>query len=163
MRTSAFEVLARLVLARPRPGTFFSDRERRTITGLAEVQLDGEPSTVTPEAAIANLEQFLERGRSRRALRIRAMLGVLEVLPLTLGRRPFSRLSPALRRDIVRGHLATGGHLWKVCAKVRQLIYLGAYADESSQNAVGFVQVHSRARYRRRFGAQDSAAAEEIQ
>jgi hypothetical protein len=147
-------------LARPRPGAFFSDRERNTITCVAEVQLEGEPSKVTPEAAIQNLENFLERGHSRRAVRIRVMLGVLELLPLTLGRRPFSRLSPAVRRDVVRRHLATGGHLWKVCAKVRQLIYLGAYADESSQSTIGFVQVRSRARYRMGFGLQDPAAAE---
>jgi hypothetical protein len=161
MSASAFEVLVRVVLARPRPGAFFSDRERRTIVGIAEVQLEGEPSKVTPEAAVESLERFLARGRSRRASRIRVMLGLLELLPLTLGRGPFSRLSPVLRSDIVRGHLATGGHLWKVCAKVRQLIYLGAYADESSQNAVGFVQVRSRARYRGGFGA--SAVAEERQ
>jgi hypothetical protein len=159
MTRSAFEAITLLVLARPRPGGFFSDRERRTITGVAEVVLEGEPSKITPEAAIENLENFLVRGRSRRALRIRVMLGVLEMLPLTVGRRPFSRLSRALRRHIVREHLATGGHLWKVCSKVRQLVYLGAYADEPSQTAVGFVQVRSRARCRAQFGDKDSARA----
>jgi hypothetical protein len=161
MTTSAFEAIAQLVLARPRPGAFFSDRERRTITGVAEVMLDGEPSKTTPEGAIETLERFLVCGRSRLALRIRVMLAVLEMLPLTLGRRPFSRLPFALRRDIVRRHLATGHHLWKVCSKVRQLIFLGAYADEPAQAAVGFVQVRLRARYRAKSADEDSARAEE--
>ncbi len=160
MTTSSFEAIAHWVLARPRPGAFFSDRERRTITGVAEVLLCGEPSKTTPEAAIKNLETFLLRGRSRRALRIRLMLGLLEILPLTLGRRPFSRLAPALRRDIVRAHIARGGHLWKVCSKVRQLVYLGAYSDEVSQSAVGFVQVRLRARYQALSGARPFVAAE---
>jgi hypothetical protein len=160
MTKSPFEALAHLLLPCPRPGGFLSDRERRTITGVAEVLLDREPSKTTPEAAIENLETFLVRGRSRRALRIRVMLGALEMLPLTLGHRPFSRLPLAIRRDIVRGPLATGGHLWRVCSKVRQLIYLGAYADEPAQTAVGFVQVRLRARYRAPHGVFASATAE---
>src|SRR5260370_12892665 len=119
MTTSSFEAIAHWVLARPRPGAFFSDRERRTITGVAEVLLCGEPSKTTPEAAIKNLETFLLRGRSRRALRIRLMLALREILPLTLGRRPSSRLAPALRRAIVPAHLAPGTSLSALSSKIR--------------------------------------------
>ena len=145
--------LATALLPRVAPGQFFAPQERRVLVAAAQTLLEGSNLELAPERVARNIEEFLLAGRSRRAWRIRVLCLVIELAPmLLLGRRRFSRLGPAQRRRLVAERFIGGRGVWALCAKIRHLVYLGAYGDERAAPAVGFVPWPERPRYRDRRG-----------
>ena len=139
--------IARFVLPAPRAGEFFAPSERRTLAAAAEVLLEGCPVAIGAAEVAASVDRFLLRGASRRAWRIRVLLTLIEFLPLLILRGRFSRLALAERARLVRERYVGGRNLWALCAKVRHLVYLGAYGGRPAEQAVGFIPVALRARH----------------
>jgi hypothetical protein len=130
----------------PSPGRAFADSEWRTLSRLAEA-LVPETTNMPPDDIADNIEKFLIRGRSRRAWRVRFLMHVVEWSPLTVGRRPLSRMSPGERRRLVRERYIDGRGLWGICAKARYLVLMGAYGDRRLHEATSFVPVSRRRRF----------------
>jgi hypothetical protein len=128
-----------------KPGRALADPEWRTLRAAAEALLPNEVA-VTSERVADNVEVFLSTGRSRRAWRCRVLLHLLEALAFAKTGRPFSALPIERRRAFASTELAGEHHAAWLCAKVRFLVYLGAYGDRSSHAMTGFVPVHARPR-----------------
>jgi hypothetical protein len=127
-------------------GRALAHSEWLTLVSAAEVLLSGAPLGVTPEQASDNVEKFLIAGRSRRAWRVRILLHLIELLPLTTEHATFSALPVERRRALIEKRWIAGRHLWGICGKVRDLVVLGAYGD--GRAATGYVPVPLRARFR---------------
>jgi hypothetical protein len=119
------------------PGRVFADSEWRTLRAVAETILDDLPFKLAPSRVADNVERFLAEGRSRRAWRCRVLLTLLELLPVPTHRHRFSRLSLPLRRRLFEERIIGGRGLWGLCAKVRYLVLMGAYGDESVPSSLG--------------------------
>ncbi len=145
---SPLKALALFVLPRVPPGRMLARRELRTLERVAETLLDGAPTGVTSSQVASNVEEFLVRGRSRRAWRVRVLLTVIELAPLAAYRRTFSAMTLEDRAALVRTKWTTGRHVWRICAKVRNLVILGAYGDRAAAASTGYVPVTSRPRFR---------------
>lgn len=131
----------------PPAGRALAESEYRTLVAVAEVLLPGPVREVPPEDAADNVEAFLVRGRSRRAWRIRALLHLIEWLPVVSHGKPFGHLTLEQRRELVERRFVDGSGLWAICAKVRYLVLLGAYGDARMHVATGFVPVSKRRRF----------------
>lgn len=158
-RKMTLEGLARWLLPPVAPGRALARREWVTLVGVADVLLEGAPHDVEPEQVADNVEQFLVAGRSRRAWRVRVLLTLIEVMPLSTDGRPWSSLSRARRRAIVETKWIGGRRLWRVCSKVRNLVVFGAYGDARAAAKTGYVPVPLRARFRHLHPAQTSEVA----
>jgi hypothetical protein len=134
------------LLPLPPPGRLLAESEWRTFVHLAEVLVPGT-SEISSEDIADNIEKFLVRGRSRRAWRIRALMQVVEWSPLTLGKRPLSRMTVRERRRLVEERYVDGRGLWAICAKARYLVLLGAYGDGRLHAATSYVPVSRRRRF----------------
>jgi hypothetical protein len=131
----------------PPAGRALAESEYRTLVAITEVLLPGPTREVPPDEVADNVEAFLIRGRSRRAWRIRALLHLIEWLPVVVHARPFSHLTLDERRALVEKRYVDGSGLWGICAKVRYLVLLGAYGDPRMHVATGFVPVSKRHRF----------------
>jgi hypothetical protein len=140
-------VLLRL-LPLPPPGRALAESEWSTLVRIAEVLL---PSTteLPPEDVADNVERFLVRGRSKRAWRVRALLELVEWLPVTECGKPFSRMTASERRRLVEERYMEGLGLWGICAKIRYLVFLGAYGDTRLHGPTSYVPVSKRRRFMR--------------
>lgn len=125
------EEIAYRVLPRVRLGRALADREWRTLRAAAEVIGEGSPLAVPPERVADNVERFLARGESKRAWRCRVLLLLVEEIARVTHGAPFSELSLAKRRDLVATHFVASHHVYGICAKVRYLVIMGSYGDES--------------------------------
>jgi hypothetical protein len=123
-----------------------AESEWRTFVRVAEV-LVPNVSEVSPEDIADNVEKFLIRGRSRRAWRVRALAQLVEWSPVTLGKRPFSEMSLAERRQFIEEHYVDGHGIWGICAKIRYLVLLGAYGDGRLHAPTAYVPVSRRRRF----------------
>jgi hypothetical protein len=141
------ERVVRRILPSVRPGQALSHGERRTLVRVAEVLLEGAAVDIQARQVATNVETFLVAGRSRRAWRVRVLLRVIELAPMATHRRSFSRLSLTERRVLVRERWMTGGHVYRLCAKIRNLVILGAYGDPHAAEATGYVPVPLRPRF----------------
>jgi hypothetical protein len=146
MRITLEDVAIRL-LPRPRMGSVLSRSELRTLASVAEVLLEDSPTGVAPGEVAANVDAFLVAGKSRRAWRVRVLLHLVEAYPLPTHRATFTRLSLTERRALVRDHWIGRGGLGRLCAKVRNLVILGAYGDKRAEAATGYVPVPRRPRF----------------
>ena len=54
---------------------------------------------------------------------------LVEWSPLTVGRRPLSRMSLRERRRLVEERYVDGRGLWAICSKARYLVLVGVYGD----------------------------------
>jgi hypothetical protein len=129
----------------PSPGRLFAEAEWRTAACLAEALVPGT-GELTCEEIADNIEAFLIRGRSRRAWRVRALMLVVEWSPLTVGRKPLSRMDLRERRRLVEERYLDPRGLWALCAKARYLVLLGAYGDGRLHDATSYVPVSRRRR-----------------
>ena len=134
------------VLPLPSPGRALADAEWRSLVRIAEA-LVPDAGEVPPEDIADNVEGFLLRGRSRRAWRVRALLQVVEWSPLTLGRKPLSKLTLSERRRLVEDRYMEGRGLWGICAKVRFLVLMGTYGDRRLHAPTSYVPVSKRRRF----------------
>jgi len=134
----------------PPAGHALAESEYRTLVAVAGVLLPGAEREVPPEDVADNVEAFLVRGRSRRAWRIRALLHLIEWLPVVVYGRPLTQLTPEQRRELVEQHYIDGRGLWGICAKVRYLVLLGAYGDARMHVATDYVPVSKRRRFQQR-------------
>jgi hypothetical protein len=130
------------------PGRALSDGEWRTLAAAAETLIDCGRLSLTSERIADNVERFLCRGRSTRAFRIRALLQLLEFATLPICGKPFSRLPPETRRRVVQQHMMAGRNVWRLCAKVRLLVLMGAYGDPGAHAQLGVLPVAQRPRFR---------------
>ena len=138
-----------MALPRVEAGSYFSPFERAPFVAAAEILLEGCPVPVTPQDAMRNMEVYLNEARSKRAWRIRILLVLVELTPLfLLGKGRFSRLSLEERRKIMFNQFIHGKHLWAICGKIKQLVYLGVYGDKRAGRAIGFVPWQERARFK---------------
>ena len=96
------EQLARWILPVTAPGRVLAPRESLVLERAAEVLLAGTALDVPAADVARNVEEFLRRGRSRRAWRVRVLLTLIEVAPMSTHRRPFSRLTFEERCTLVR-------------------------------------------------------------
>ncbi len=135
------------------PGGAFAESERRTLAAAATVLLEGSPVAVAPAEVVDAVERFLIAGRSKRAWRIRALLTLVEWAPVTLRRKRFSKMSHDERRRLVTERYITGKGVWAVCAKVRFIVYLGAYGSAKAHGPTGYVPMAARPRLRERLAA----------
>lgn len=133
------------ILPLPSPGRLFAEAEWRTVACLAET-LVPDMGELTSGDIADNIEAFLLRGHSRRAWRVRALMQVVEWSPLTVGRRPLSRMAPRERRRLVEERYADPRGLWAICAKARYLVLLGAYGDGRLHAATSYVPASRRRR-----------------
>lgn len=141
------EELAYRVLPRVQPGRVFAASEWRTLISAGEVLLEGSPVPISVEEVAENVEFFLAEGQSRRAWRCRVLLTMVELSSIpSLGKR-FSSLTRDERRVLIATHYKGGAHLYRICAKVRFLLLLGAYGDVRAEAATGYVGTPRRARF----------------
>src|SRR5262245_27653175 len=117
MATHLGDLLQRL--SPPEAGRALAHAERRTLARLAEVLLQGSPVAIAPEVVADNVDRFLLAGRSQRTWRCRALLRLVEWLPVVAVGRPLSALDLAERRRLVERHLVGARGLWWLCAKAR--------------------------------------------
>jgi hypothetical protein len=129
----------------PPAGRALAESEYRTLVAITEVLFPARE--VPPEEVADNVEAFLVRGRSRRAWRIRALLHLIEWLPIVLHGKPLTRLTLDERRRLVERRYVDGAGLWAICAKIRYLVLLGAYGDARMHVTTGFVPVSKRRRF----------------
>jgi hypothetical protein len=137
MKLFTLDELAYRVLPQVAPGRAIADREWRTLRLVAEAILIDLPFKIDSGRVADNVERFLCEGRSRRAWRCRVLLTLLEALPLTVHGRPFSALDLRERRRLFELRIIDGEGLWGLCAKVRYLVLMGAYGDESVPSSLG--------------------------
>jgi hypothetical protein len=130
----------------PPAGRALAESEYRTLVAITEVLLPDPRRDVPPEEVADNVEGFLVRGRSRRAWRIRALLQLIEWLPVVVYGKPLGQLTPDQRRELVERRYVDGAGLWAICGKIRYLL-LGAYGDARMHVATGFVPVSKRRRF----------------
>jgi hypothetical protein len=142
------EAIAYRLLPRVEPGRSLASEEWTTLVRLAEVLLEGSPVAAEPERVADNVERFLTVGRSRRAWRCRLLFHLVEYSSLLTHGRPFSALSRVERRHLIEQHYVNGQHVFRLCAKVRYLVLMGAYGDASAAAATGFVPLEQRERFR---------------
>jgi hypothetical protein len=131
----------------PPAGQALAESEYRTLVAIAEVLFPGPERQVPPADIADNVQAFLIRGRSRRAWRIRALLNLIEWLPVVVHGKPLTQLTPEQRRDLVEQRYVDGKGLWGICAKVRYLVLLGAYGDARMHIVTDFVPVSKRRRF----------------
>jgi len=125
------------VLPQVAPGRVLADSEWRTLRAAAEVLLVESPLDLSPDRVADNVERFLVEGRSKRAWRCRILLTVLEYLPLSVLHSRFSHMAPRARRELFETHIIGARGLWGLCSKVRYLVIMGAYGDESVPAKLG--------------------------
>jgi hypothetical protein len=134
------------ILPLPLPGRLFAEAEWHTLACLAEA-LVPDTGELTSGDIADNIESFLIRGRSRRAWRVRALMQVVEWSPLTVGRKPLSRMNLRERRRLVEERYVDPRGLWAICAKARYLVLLGAYGDGRLHAPTSYVSVSRRRRF----------------
>jgi hypothetical protein len=134
------------VLPLPPAGKVLAETEWRTLARIAEV-LVPDSQEVSPEDIADNVEGFLIRGRSKRAWRVRALLQIVEWSPVTIGRRPLSRMTLEERHRLVEERYVDGHGLWGICAKIRYLVLMGTYGDERLHAPTSYVPVSGRRRF----------------
>jgi hypothetical protein len=130
----------------PPPGRILAENEWRTLARIAEA-LVPDVREVPAEDIADNIENFLIRGRSKRAWRIRALLNLIEWAPLSVGQKPLSQMSLEERRRLVEEHYIDGRGIWAICAKVRYLVLMGAYGDGRLHAPTSFIPVSMRRRF----------------
>jgi hypothetical protein len=159
------EHVARRLLPKVAPGRALASAEWVTLTRVAEVLLEGAPHGITPAETADNVEKFLLAGRSRRAWRVRVLLQLIEHLPLATEGRTFTTMSRERRRALIERRWVGGRHVWRICAKVRNLVILGAYSDSRVAARTGYVPLHERPRFRhlRPTASSSSTQASEVQ
>jgi len=140
--------LVRWILPPVTAGRTLAARESVVLERVAEALLVGAPLELTPRHVAHNVEEFLRLGRSRRAWRVRVLLTVIELTPLSTHRRVFSALTREERTALIRSRWTSGRHVWRICAKVRNLVILGAYGDRRAATTTGYVPVPLRPRFR---------------
>ena len=141
------EDVAYRLLPRVRAGDALARSEWRTLVSAADVLADGGPHCITAEEIADNVEAFLVAGRSRRAWRVRVLLTIIELSPLATHAKPFSALTRPQRRTIVEEQWIPGKRLGRLCAKVKNLVVLGAYGDARAAARTGYVPVPRRKRF----------------
>ena len=110
--------------------SFLRPRERRTVTAFAEVFIDGGDEALTPEQVAANVDAHLAAIRSSRVKSLRLLLWVIEyLLPLTVLRLRFSRMSARSRRRLIERRITGRRALLRPLAKLRVLFLAGYYDD----------------------------------
>lgn len=129
--------LAYRVLPQVAPGRALADTEWLTLQRAADVLLEALPMEMDATRTADNVERFLCNGRSKRAWRCRVLLTLLELLPLSTHARRFSLLSAAERKQLFEAQIVGAHGLWGICAKVRYLVLMGAYGDESVPEQLG--------------------------
>ena len=144
---SMLDELAYRLLPMVDPGRVLAASEWRTLVAASEALLDCSAIGVPPQDVADNVERFLTRGRSKRAYRVRVLLRLAEYATLPQYRAAFSELPLATRRRVVLSHWVEGRHVWRLCAKVRLLVTMGAYGDRRAHEFVGFVTVALRKRF----------------
>lgn len=140
MKPFTLDELAYRVLPQVAPGRALADSEWRTLRFAAETLLEELPFQLGPERIADNVERFLCEGRSRRAWRCRILLTLLELLPLAtqgLPRKCFSHMRGSERRRFFERHVVRGAGPWGLVGKVRYLVLMGAYGDESVPSSMG--------------------------
>jgi hypothetical protein len=142
------EDVAYRTLPRVLPGRALAHSEWLTLVAVAEVLVSDAPHGVSFEDIASNVDRFLVLGRSRRAWRVRVLMTLIEWLPVAKGRPRFSRLSVAERRTIVEKEWIAGTRLGRICAKVKNLVVLGAYGDGRAAAQTGYLPIERRARFR---------------
>ena len=143
----SLEDVAYRLLPRVAPGAALARSERRTLVHAAEILVGGGPHGITPEEVADNVERFLVAGRSRRAWRVRILLTVIELAPVATHGKTFGALSRSQRRAIVETEWIPGRRLGRLCAKVKNLVVLGAYGDPRAAARTGYVPVLRRKRF----------------
>jgi hypothetical protein len=148
MRITLEDVAYRL-LPRLGPGRALAHGEWLTLVSVAEVLLEGSPPNTPAERVADNVERFLVAGRSRRAWRVRLLLQLVEWMPVVDYGGRFTTLERGKRRTLIEQKwIADRRHLWRICAKVRDLVILGAYGDHRTGIETGYVPVPLRPRFK---------------
>lgn len=129
--------------------TALARRERETLAALAESFSVSAPGLVAVDRVVDNVDCFLAKGRSQRAWRVRALLRLVEYLPVFSTGRPLTSMCADARRRLLRRKFQAARGLWWIAAKSRYLVLLGIYGEPSVARETGFVPPQDRDRYRR--------------
>jgi hypothetical protein len=142
------QTLAERVLPKVAPNQVIAARERCTFEAAAEVLLEGIEFEISNDELVNNLQHFLNARSCDRTWRVRVLLTLLEFSPFLAKRRQrFSMLSRHERAAFMREKLVGGEHVWSICARIRPLVYIGAYSSSTATAHVGFTPVSERARF----------------
>lgn len=142
------QTFVRGILPRVEEGRALARSELRTLRAVAEVLAEGSPVDIDAERIADNVDAFLYRGQSRRAWRVRALMLLLEFIPIPYTGRRMSRLPLPRRRTLLRTKLNDAQRLWWVAAKIRYLVFIGIYGSEAALEATDYEAPKDRARYR---------------
>lgn len=129
--------------------TALAKREREILAAVAESFNTSAPGLVAADRVADNVDSFVAKGRSQRAWRIRALLRLVEYLPVFSTGRPLTAMCADSRRRLLRRKFQAARGLWWIAAKSRYLVLLGIYGDPSVARDTGFVPPEDRHRYRR--------------
>ncbi|MDX2052443.1 MAG: hypothetical protein SFV15_08640 [Polyangiaceae bacterium] len=151
--TLPLEELVYRTLPRVDPGRALSNWEWKVLTAIAEALHEGSPVAISKEQIADNVETFLICGNSRRAFRVRALLATLELLPVVSTGSRLSQMGVSERRAFLYHKFEHGHRVYRLCAKVRYLVFMGVYGDEAAKGATQFVDVPNRPRFQRKRAA----------
>lgn len=119
------------------------------MAAVAESFHAGVAGPAASDRIVDNVDEFIAKGRSQRAWRIRALLRLVEYLPVFSTGRPLTAMCADSRRRLLRRKFPAARGLWWIAAKSRYLVLLGIYGDRSVARETGFVPPEDRERYRR--------------
>jgi choline dehydrogenase-like flavoprotein len=113
-------------------------REQRTVAAFADAFIAGDREVLTPAEVAANVAAHVGAMRSKRIRSLGVLLWAIEyLLPLTVGRWRFSRMSAAARRRLIERRV-TGPHaLLRQLSKLRVLFVAGYYDDPRAHADIG--------------------------
>ena len=66
---------------------------------------------------------------------------------MTVARVSAHRTRGFITTALIRSRWTSGRHVWRICAKVRNLVILGAYGDRRAAVTTGYVPVPLRPRF----------------
>jgi choline dehydrogenase-like flavoprotein len=153
----------------PKKGSYLSRREMRTVEKFSEVFIDGKRA-ISPAEIAENVDRQLSRIESKRKGGVKLVLFLIEyVLPLLSLHRPFSRMTPAARKNFMTQNLvhtdfrgrglkrlilsfkrwynALRSRTLRDLSRVKTLFLAGYYGDPRVYNSVRFVAVAERKRF----------------
>jgi choline dehydrogenase-like flavoprotein len=117
---------------------FLRPRERRTVEAFAEVFIAGAGEVLTPAQVAQNVEAHVSAMRTKRIRSLHVLLWAIEyLLPLTVARWRFTRLSPAARRRLIERRITGPRAVLRNLAKLKVLFLAGYYDDPLAQADIG--------------------------
>ncbi len=117
---------------------FLKPRERRTVEAFAEVFIEGAGEVLTPAQVAQNVEAHVSAMRSKRIRSLHVLLWAVEyLLPLSVARLRFSRMSPRARKRLIERRITGRRAVLRNLSKIKVLFLAGYYDDPLAHADIG--------------------------